>query len=209
LNGVIETTSKRFTSLTPGDRVPEFEAQSTYGTIRLQDYQDKWVVLFWRPTDFCPTWANQITRFAEIFCELRKLNCELIGIGGPDDHSPLMWSRAMRDQIGVKIWFPVILDPLHQLAKNLGTIGPDHEAAGVSHTIYIIDDKQILRAIVHYDTVAPNTLDELVRLINLLQKSSVCGMVTPESWRPGDEWILEQTPEESNSDENRYEMWYF
>ena len=35
-----------------GEYAPEFEAQTTMGTIKLSDYKGKWVVLFSHPGDF-------------------------------------------------------------------------------------------------------------------------------------------------------------
>lgn len=32
-----------------GDKAPEFSAQTTFGEISLNDYKDKWVILFSHP----------------------------------------------------------------------------------------------------------------------------------------------------------------
>ena len=37
-----------------GDPAPEFEANSTHGTIKLNQFRGKWVVLFSHPADFTP-----------------------------------------------------------------------------------------------------------------------------------------------------------
>jgi peroxiredoxin (alkyl hydroperoxide reductase subunit C) len=88
-------------------------------------------------------------------------------------------------------------------------VNQENEAAGVSRTIYIIDDRQILRSIVYYDPAHPDTMNEVIRLVKLLQKSKACGIVTPDSWRPGDEWILTEPAKENNTDKEHCEMWYF
>lgn len=196
-------------TLKPGDAAPQFEAESTYGIIRLDDFKDKWVLLFSQPTDFCPTWANEIKKFADHFCELRNMNCELIGIGGTGLQSPLMWSKAVQDEFGVKIWFPVILDPKHQLAKIYGMVDPDDHAGGIKRSVYIIDNNQVLRSIAYYDPANPETIHEIVKLVRLLQDTTACGIVTPENWRPGDEWILKRSEEDDMVKNSKQEMWYF
>ena len=37
-----------------GMQAPDFEAESTYGKISLNDYRGKWVILFSHPGDFTP-----------------------------------------------------------------------------------------------------------------------------------------------------------
>ena len=37
-----------------GQKAPDFEAVTTFGNIKLEDYQGKWLVLFSHPGDFTP-----------------------------------------------------------------------------------------------------------------------------------------------------------
>lgn len=37
-----------------GDRAPDFEAPSTLGTIRLEDFHGHWLMFFSHPADFTP-----------------------------------------------------------------------------------------------------------------------------------------------------------
>lgn len=37
-----------------GQMAPDFEAQTTTGTVKLNDYKGKWVILFSHPGDFTP-----------------------------------------------------------------------------------------------------------------------------------------------------------
>lgn len=37
-----------------GQKAPEFEALSTCGNIKLEDYKGKWLILFSHPGDFTP-----------------------------------------------------------------------------------------------------------------------------------------------------------
>ena len=200
----------------PGEPAPPFEAQSTYGTVRLDDFKDTWLILLSHPGDFCPAWSSDIKRFAERYSQLRKLNCELLGIGSRDSNSPLMWPKSVKEQFGVKIWFPVIFDPKNELAEKYGMVDPKNEWAGVRRSICIIDDSQILRAIIYYSPGRGETMDEIIRLVGLLQTSNASGIVTPENWRPGDEWILtapkqekQMVEEQVEVGEKEPELWYF
>lgn len=37
-----------------GQHAPDFSAETTYGTVSLNDYKGKWLVLFSHPGDFTP-----------------------------------------------------------------------------------------------------------------------------------------------------------
>ena len=41
-----------------GMKAPDFSAATTFGPIKLSDYQGKWVVLFSHPGDFKPVCTN-------------------------------------------------------------------------------------------------------------------------------------------------------
>jgi peroxiredoxin (alkyl hydroperoxide reductase subunit C) len=198
-----------FTSFKLGQMVPEFEADSTYGLVRLTDYRGKWVILLSKPGDFCTGSAHEIKNFTDLFNKLRELNCELFGISGLDIHSPLTWSQSLREQYGVRIWFPIILDARHQLARILGMINPEDEAAGINRSIYIIDDKQILRSIVYYHAANSDTLHEVIRLVKELKRTDTCGIVTDDNWSPGNEWILAGLTAKNAKEREPGGMWHF
>jgi peroxiredoxin (alkyl hydroperoxide reductase subunit C) len=202
----VTRTDQRFSQI--GRRITDFKADSNQGPIDFRELKGKWVVLLSRPADFSPLWTYEIERIAQAELLLKEHNCELVGIAVENDHSPLMWPKAVQDQFEEKIWFPVVFDPHLEIAKKLGMINQENEAAGLAHSIYIIDEHQILRSIIYYDPAVPDTMVEVIRLVKFLQKTNACGIVTPESWRPGDEWILSAPPGEKRNGKNR-EMWYF
>ncbi len=43
-----------------GQKAPDFEAVTTFGTIKLQDYIGKWLVLFSHPADFTPVYSYNL-----------------------------------------------------------------------------------------------------------------------------------------------------
>jgi peroxiredoxin (alkyl hydroperoxide reductase subunit C) len=120
-----------------------------------------------------------------------------------------MWPKAVQEQFEEKIWFPVIFDSHRDFSKSLGMVEGESDAAGLSHTIYIIDEHQILRSIVYYDPHIPNTMEEVFRLVKFLQKTNACGIVTPDNWRPGDDWILTGPSQKKENGKEKPEMWYF
>ena len=43
-----------------GQKAPDFEAVTTFGNIKLGDYQGKWLVLFSHPGDFTPVKSSSL-----------------------------------------------------------------------------------------------------------------------------------------------------
>ena len=46
-----------------GEKAPEFEAETTFGKIKLEDYLGKWLILFSHPGDFTPVWAYNLGKY--------------------------------------------------------------------------------------------------------------------------------------------------
>ncbi|HYL82332.1 MAG TPA: redoxin domain-containing protein, partial [Candidatus Acidoferrum sp.] len=63
-----------------GAPAPAFQAETTHGTIRLEDFRGSWLILFSHPADFTPVCTTEFIAFAEIAPELRKRNAELLGL---------------------------------------------------------------------------------------------------------------------------------
>ena len=43
-----------------GQKAPDFEAVTTFGNIKLEDYLGKWLVLFSHPGDFTPVKSSSL-----------------------------------------------------------------------------------------------------------------------------------------------------
>lgn len=63
-----------------GSPAPQFEAVTTHGTIKLEDFKGSWLILFSHPADFTPVCTTEFVGFAQIHPKLRELNCELMGL---------------------------------------------------------------------------------------------------------------------------------
>ena len=61
-----------------GSKAPNFEANTTFGPIRLSDYRGKWVVLFSHPGDFTPVCTTEFMCFAKYYEEFQKIKTDLI-----------------------------------------------------------------------------------------------------------------------------------
>lgn len=64
-----------------GEAFPEIEVQTTHGKLNLPgEYAGKWFIFFSHPADFTPVCTTEFVGFQRRYDELKKLNCEPIGL---------------------------------------------------------------------------------------------------------------------------------
>jgi peroxiredoxin 2/4 len=197
-----------------GSPAPAFEAETTHGTLRLEDFKGGWLILFSHPADFTPVCTTEFVAFAKIAPELKKRSVELLGLSIDSTFSHIAWVRNIEEKFGVKIPFPVIADLNKEVATLYGMIMPGESKTETSRAVFVIDDKGIVRAMVYYPLTTGRNMEEILRLIDALQTTDKHGVATPANWRPGEKVIVPppRTVEaaEARMKEN-YERkdWYF
>jgi len=169
---------------------PAFEAVTTHGPLRLSDFEGSWLILFSHPADFTPVCTTEFIAFAEIYPELQKRGCELIGLSIDSLYSHIAWVRNIEEKAGVKIPFPVIADLDRKVATAYGMVMPGESKTEASRCVFVIDPKGILRAMIYYPLSVGRNMDEFVRLIDALQTGDENHVATPANWRPGDKVVM-------------------
>jgi peroxiredoxin (alkyl hydroperoxide reductase subunit C) len=197
-----------------GAQAPDFQAETTHGTIRLEDFRGSWLILFSHPADFTPVCTTEFIAFAEIAAELRKRNVELLGLSIDSTYSHIAWIRNIEKNFGVKIPFPVIADLNKEVASLYGMIMPGESKTETSRCVFVIDPNGLLRAMIYYPLTTGRNMDEILRLIDALQATDKHGIATPANWRPGQKVIV-PPPKTSEGAEERMRAgfectdWYF
>jgi len=173
-----------------GEPAPQFEADTTFGRLKLEDFKGSWLILFSHPADFTPVCTTEFIGFAKIHPKLREMNCELLGLSIDSVYSHIAWVRNVKEKLGQEITFPVIADLNKEVATKYGMVMPGESTTETSRCVFVIDDKQVVRAMVYYPLTTGRNMDEFVRLIEALQTSDKHGVATPANWRPGDRVIM-------------------
>ena len=168
-----------------GSKSPDFKANTTFGPIKLSDYTGKWVVLFSHPGDFTPVCTTEFLCFAKYYPEFQKRNTELIGLSIDSNSSHLAWVYNIFSLTGVEIPFPIIEDRDMTIARLYGMISEPMSNTSTIRSVFIIDDKQILRTILYYPLTTGRNIPEILRIIEALQTSDRDNVVTPANWFPG------------------------
>jgi peroxiredoxin (alkyl hydroperoxide reductase subunit C) len=193
---------------------PVFDAPTSQGPRRLEDYRGKWLVLFSHPADFTPVCTTEFMAFATAHKDFQDINAELLGLSIDSSHSHVAWIRNIKEKFGIDIPFPIIADLSMQVATAYGMIQPGASDTSAVRATFVIDPEGILRAMVYYPLTNGRSIPEILRLVKALQTSDTHGVATPEGWQPGDKVIVPppatQEEAEKRLDEG-YECtnWYF
>ena len=173
-----------------GEKAPDFKSNSTMGPIKLSDYCGKWIVLFSHPGDFTPVCTTEFLAFASLASEFKKRNTQLLGLSVDSNASHLAWIYNILQLTGVNIPFPIIEDRDMKIANLYGMISAPMSNTSTVRTVFIIDDKQILRTILYYPLSTGRNIPEILRIIDSLQTVDKCNVVTPANWLPGTPVLL-------------------
>jgi len=180
-----------------GDSAPAFKAKTTMGEITFpDDYKGKWVILFSHPADFTPVCTTEFMTFATMHEDLKKLNCELIGLSIDSIYAHIAWLRTIKEKIdykgmkNVEVKFPLIEDIKMDVAKKYGMLQPNASTTQAVRAVFLIDPNAKIRAMMYYPSSNGRNMEEIKRLLLALQKSDKEGIATPANWQPGDDVII-------------------
>lgn len=185
-----------FTMPLIGDTAPSFKAKTTQGDISFpEDYKGKWVILFSHPADFTPVCTTEFMTFATMTDQFKALNTELVGLSVDSLYAHIAWLRKIQElewkgMKNVEVKFPLIEDITMEVAKKYGMIQPGQSNTQAVRAVFVIDPEAKIRAIIYYPLSTGRNFDELIRLIQALQKADKDDVATPADWRPGDDVIV-------------------
>ena len=196
--------------------VPDFEASTTHGPIRLSEWaKDKWVILFSHPADFTPVCTTEFVEFARRHDWFEQKGVSLLGCSVDSVYSHIAWARNIEDHFNVKIRFPVIADLDEKVSRLYGMIHEHSSNTSTVRCVFFIDPKRILRAMIYYPMNVGRNFDEIMRVIDALQMADANKVACPANWTRGKDVIvpapmtMEDAEKRVASHEYEVEDWYF
>ena len=90
-----------------GDTAPDFEAETTEGTIAFHDWiGDSWAVLFSHPKDFTPVCTTELGYMANIKPEFDRRNVKIIGLSVDPVDRHTAWASDIAETQGTRPELP-------------------------------------------------------------------------------------------------------
>ena len=185
-----------------GMQAPDFEANTTCGNVKLSEYKGKWVVFFSHPADFTPVCTTEILAFQKMIKYFEERNTQLLGLSVDSNPSHLAWLKNIKDNTGVEITFPLIVDKDMSIARRYGMIAPEVANTETVRNVYIIDDKQVIRTILMYPMTNGRYIPEIIRIIDSLQVTDKENVSTPANWVPGNPVVVPSPKQFCNINNN-------
>ncbi len=183
-----------------GNTAPDFEAQTTEGTINFHDWLgDSWGVLFSHPKDFTPVCTTELGYMAKLKPEFDKRGVKIIGLSVDpvDDHEK--WIGDIEETQGAKVTYPLIGDSELTVAKLYGMLPADESGTSEGRTaatnatvrnVYIIGPDKQVKLMISYPMSTGRNFDEILRVIDSIQLTAKHQVATPVNWKDGDDVII-------------------
>jgi len=178
-----------------GNKAPFFEENALVNgeqkKISLNDYSNKWKILFFYPLDFtfvCPT---EINAFSDAADKFKAINCNIVACSVDSFFSHLAWTKQTRAEGGLgEVNFPIIAD----LNKNVARAYEVLNEGGVAlRGLFIIDDKDVIQHATINNLSVGRNVDEALRLVTAYQHTAKVGEVCPANWKKGDDTMKPDT----------------
>jgi alkyl hydroperoxide reductase subunit AhpC len=186
--------------LTIGDTAPDFEAETTEGTIKFHDWLgDSWGVLFSHPRAFTPVCTTELGYMASIKPEFDKRGVKIIGISVDPVDNTAKWSEDIGETQGTAPNYPIIGDSDFAVSKAYGMLPADVEGEATSRTpadnatvrnVFVIGPDKKIKLILVYPMTTGRNFDEVLRVIDSLQLTAKHKVATPAQWQQGDDVII-------------------
>ncbi|HEX7878113.1 MAG TPA: peroxiredoxin [Candidatus Eisenbacteria bacterium] len=187
-------------SIQLGQEAPNFEAQTTEGTIKFHDWiGDSWAVLFSHPKDFTPVCTTELGYMARVKPEFEKRNTKIIGLSVDPVDRHAQWAADIKETQGHAPNYPMIGDTDLSISKLYGmlpaTAGEscDGRTAADNQTVrnvFVIGPDKKVKLILVYPMTTGRNFDEVLRVIDSLQLTAKHKVATPVNWTHGNDVII-------------------
>ena len=187
-------------SLRIGDIAPDFQAQTTEGTIRFHDWLGtSWGVLFSHPKDFTPVCTTELGYMAKLKPEFDKRDVKVIGLSVDpvDDHA--RWANDIKETQGYAPNYPMIGDADFKVSKLYGMLPAEVSGDPAKRTpadnqtvrnVFVVGPDKKIKLILVYPMTTGRNFDEVLRVINSLQLTAKHKVATPVNWKQGEDVII-------------------
>ena len=187
-------------TLTIGDTVPDFEADTTQGRISFHEWiGSSWAILFSHPKDFTPVCTTELGYMARLAPEFERRNVKVIGLSvdGTQDHEA--WASDIEETQGARPDYPIIGDADFHVSKLYGMLPASVFGEAKSRTpadnqtvrnVFVIGPDKKVKLILVYPMTTGRNFDEVLRVVDSLQLTARHRVATPVNWRQGEDVII-------------------
>jgi len=184
-----------------GDIAPNFQAETTEGTIDLYEYLGQgWGVLFSHPADYTPVCTTELGTVAKYKDEFEKRNVKVLALSVDGIESHHGWVKDINETQSTEVNFPIIADEDKRISELYDMLHPNASLTATVRSVYVIGPDKTIKLIITYPASTGRNFDELIRVIDSLQLTAYHKVATPANWKHGEEVVI--SPAVSNEEAN-------
>ncbi len=174
-----------------GSIAPDFEQDSTHGRLKYHEWLGgSWGVLFSHPKDFTPVCTTELGAAARLKPEFDKRNVKVaaLSVDALDSHNK--WIADIEETQDVKLGYPIFADADRTISNKYDMIHPEANDTLTVRSVFVIDPKRKIRAVITYPASTGRNFTEILRLIDSLQLTDSHSVATPVDWKDGDDVVI-------------------
>lgn len=174
-----------------GDTAPNFEQDSSEGTINFYDYLgDSWGILFSHPADYTPVCTTELGFTAKLKDEFNKRNVKAIALSVDDVESHQGWIKDINETQNTTVNFPILADKDRKVSTLYDFIHPNASETLTVRSLVIIDPNKKVRLIITYPASTGRNFHEVLRVVDSLQLTDKHKVATPANWQQGEDVVI-------------------
>jgi len=174
-----------------GDTAPDFTADSTAGTLSFHEYLgESWGILFSHPKDFTPVCTTELGAVAGLKPEWDKRDVKVVGLSVDSVADHNAWAGDIAEVTGHALNFPLVADPDRTVADLYDMIHPNADNTLTVRSVFVIGPDKKVKLTLTYPAATGRNFNELLRVVDSLQRTAVNKVATPANWTPGDKVII-------------------
>jgi alkyl hydroperoxide reductase subunit AhpC len=204
-------------SLRLGDIAPDFQAETTQGTIHFHDWiGDGWGILFSHPKDFTPVCTTELGYMAKLVPEFKLRNCKVIGLSVDPVESHLKWEKDIEETQGYAVNYPLIGDPNLAIAKLYDMLPAEEPGTSEGRTaltnqtvrsVFIVGPDKKIKLHLTYPMTTGRNFNEILRVLDSMQLTAAHRVATPVNWENGEDVIIVTSVTDEEAKEKYPEGW--
>ena len=196
-------------SLRLGDTAPDFEQQSSEGTIRFHEWLgDGWGILFSHPADFTPVCTTELGLTAKLKDEFAKRGVKVLGLSVDKIEDHAGWAKDIEETQGSAVNFPIIADEDRKVSELYDMIHPNADNSLTVRSLFVIDPNKKIRLIITYPASTGRNFNEVLRVVDSLQLTDEHKVATPGNWERGEDVVIVPSLQDEDEIKQRFPKGY-
>ena len=196
-------------SLRLGDIAPDFEQDSSAGTIKFHDWLgDSWGILFSHPADFTPVCTTELGFTAKLKDEFAKRGVKAIALSVDPVDSHHKWIGDINETQNTVVNFPILADADRKVSDLYDLIHPNASDTLTVRSLFVIDPNKKIRLTITYPASTGRNFNEILRVVDSLQLTDNYKVATPANWQDGDEVVIVPSLKDEDEINKRFPKGY-